>query len=382
MIPFNQPYFTGKEKEYIHKAIDAKSISGNGFFANQCQQLLASRYAFKKVLLTNSCTDALEMAALLIDVQPGDEIIMPSYTFVSTANAFIMKGAKIIFADSRPDHPGIDESKIEYLITNKTKAIVVVHYAGVACDMEKIIHIAKLHNLFIIEDAAQAIDAYYGVSNNIKALGSIGHLGTFSFHATKNITCGEGGALIVNDNIFSERASVVHEKGTNREAFSNGLVTQYEWVDIGSSFLPSEITAAFLLAQLEAIDIIQQQRKKNWNLYFQLLSVFSEKYNFQLPVVPQYAIHNGSIFYFAVSSKEVRNALIAHLKTENIQATFHYNSLHQSKYFKSQYKGEALDNCTRYSDTLIRLPLFYELTETGIREIAEAIKRFFIKYKI
>ncbi len=379
MIPFNQPYFTGKEQVYIQQAIEAKSISGNGSFAHQCQQLLANRYAFKKVLLTNSCTDALEMAALLIDVQPGDEIIMPSYTFVSTANAFILKGAKIIFADSRADHPGIDEDKIEALITNKTKAVVVVHYAGVACDMEKIMRIAKQHNLFVIEDAAQAIDAHYLADNSKTALGSIGHLCTFSFHATKNITCGEGGALIVNDAVFSERATIIHDKGTNREAFSKGLVHQYEWVDIGSSFLPSEITAAFLLAQLEAIDTIQQQRKKLWDLYFKLLSAFSGKYNFQLPAVPQYAIHNGSIFYFTVSSKEIRNALIAYLKTENIQASFHYTSLHQSKYFNSQYKGEMLNNCIRYSDTLIRLPMFYELTEADVIKIVDAIKNFFTK---
>jgi dTDP-4-amino-4,6-dideoxygalactose transaminase len=379
MIPFNQPYFTGKEQEYIQQAIQAKVISGNGSFTQRCSQLLENRYQFNKVLLTTSCTDALEMSALLINVKQGDEIIMPSYTFVSTANAFILKGAKIVFADSRADHPGIDEDKIEALITPKTKAIVVVHYAGVACDMDKIKVIAKQHKLFVIEDAAQAIDAYYYNNNNKIALGSIGHLGTFSFHATKNITCGEGGALIVNDNVFSERAAIIHDKGTNRDAFSKGLVNQYEWVDIGSSFLPSEITAAFLLAQLEAIDTIQQQRNKLWDLYFKLLSVCSAKYNFQLPVVPTYAMHNSSIFYFTVASNTIRNALINYLKTENIQATFHYTSLHQSKYFKPQYNGSALPNTIRYSDTLIRLPLYFELKEENIIMITDTIKRFFEK---
>ena len=263
MINFNEPYCTGNEPKYIQDAINRGKLSGNGYYTKKCQHFLEEKLGVKKCLLTTSCTDALEMCAILLDIQPGDEVIMPSYTFVSTANAFVLRGAKIVFCDSRPDHPGMDESLIEGLLTEKTKAIVPVHYAGVACDMDKIMSIAKQHDLFVVEDAAQAIDSHY----KGKPLGSIGHLAAFSFHETKNISSGEGGALIINDDRFLERSEIIWEKGTNRSAFWRGEVDKYGWVDIGSSFLPSEITAAFLWAQLESLEKIQEQRKSIWNAY-------------------------------------------------------------------------------------------------------------------
>ena len=266
MIPFNKPFLTGKETDYITDAVVSGKISGNGKYTQLCQQFFENKFGIKKTLLTTSCTDALEMAAILIDIKEGDEVIMPSYTFVSTANAFVLRGAKIIFADSMPNHPNIDASKIESLITPKTKAIVPVHYAGVACDMDTIMNLAKKYNLFVIEDAAQAIDSYYTGKDGIKkALGSIGHLAAFSFHETKNIIAGEGGMLAINDEQFINRAEIIWEKGTNRSAFFRGEVDKYGWVDIGSSFLPSEIIAAFLWAQLENLEAIQKVRKQHWN---------------------------------------------------------------------------------------------------------------------
>ena len=276
-IPFNKPFFTGKETVYIQDAVSSGKISGNGYYTQLCHDFFEKKYGFQKVLLTSSCTDALEMAAILIDIQPGDEVIVPSYTFVSTANAFVLRGAKIIFADSREDHPGLDEDKIEELITPKTKAIVHVHYAGVACDMDKIMAIAGKYNLFVVEDAAQAIDSYYTGKDGVRRpLGSIGHLAAFSFHETKNIISGEGGMLVVNDDQFSKRAEIIWEKGTNRSAFFKGEVDKYGWVDIGSSFLPSDITAAFLWAQLEYLDEIQDKRKVIWNTYYEGLKTWAK----------------------------------------------------------------------------------------------------------
>lgn len=381
MIPFNQPYFTGKEQEYIQEAIASKVVSGNGMFSHKCQELLQYKYDLSKVLLTNSCTAALEMSALLANIQPNDEVIMPAYTFVSTANAFILRGAKIVFADSRTDHPGIDEEAIEPLITEKTKALVIVHYAGVACDMRKIMMLSEKYNLLVVEDAAHAIDAFYKTGHEQKALGSIGHLGTFSFHGTKNITCGEGGALIINDNKFIDRAVILHEKGTNRNEFTKGLVNKYEWVDVGSSFLPSEITAAFLYSQLEHIDFVQNQRLNIWNHYHKLISVFANKYKIKLPVVPDYAIHNASIFYIVLPSKQVRDGLLSFLQQKGITATFHYTSLHQSQYFKKQYSGSPLLNADRYSDTLLRLPLYCELSLQNVETICNAIEEYFANNK-
>src|SRR5688572_10829058 len=273
-LAFNKPYLSGKEYDYIADAVQSRKLSGNGKYTGYCQSFFQNKYGFHKCLLTTSCTDALEMAAILLDIQPGDEVIMPSYTFVSTSNAFVLRGAKIVFCDSRRDHPGIDEEKIEELITSKTKAIVPVHYAGVACDMDKIMSIANKHNLFVVEDAAQAIDSFYiNKTGEKKPLGGIGHLAAFSFHETKNIISGEGGMLVINDSRFNERAEIIREKGTNRSKFFRGEVDKYGWVDIGSSFLPSDIIAAFLYAQIENINDIQAKRRQLWDLYYRNLEI-------------------------------------------------------------------------------------------------------------
>src|SRR5664280_2868130 len=309
-IPFNKPYLTGKELDYIKDAVSRGKISGNGYYTRKCQEFFQERYGFKKCLLTTSCTDALEMAAILCNLQPGDEVIIPSYTFVSTANAFVLRGAKIVFADSRKDHPGIDESKIESLITSRTKVIVPVHYAGVACDMDIIMDIAKRHNLLVVEDAAQSIDSFY----KGKALGGIGHIGCFSFHETKNIQCGEGGMLVINDNRFLKRAEIIWEKGTNRAEFFRGEVNKYGWVDIGSSFLPSEISAAFLWAQIENLDELQNKRKQIWYLYYGQLKPLEDNGCFQLSIIPSYATNNAHMFYLVCISLEDRSNLITYLK--------------------------------------------------------------------
>jgi dTDP-4-amino-4,6-dideoxygalactose transaminase len=322
-------------------------------------------------LLTTSCTDALEMAALLINVKEGDEVIIPSYTFVSTANAFVLRGAKIVFADSRKDHPGIDENSIEALITAKTKAIVPVHYAGVACDMDKIMDLAQQYNLFVIEDAAQAIDSFYTGRDGIKKpLGSIGHLAAFSFHETKNIISGEGGMLVVNDPQFSERAEIIWEKGTNRSAFFRGEVDKYGWVDVGSSFLPSEIIAAFLWAQLENVEDIQQVRKSHWETYNSELKEWANRNEIQLPMIPTYATNNGHLFYLVCKSMEQRQTIIEKLKTKDILSVFHYVSLHNSSFYSDNYRGVVLSESDKYSDCLLRLPLFYEL---NVQEILDAL---------
>src|SRR5664280_1420296 len=309
-IPFNKPFLTGREFEYINDAVSRGKISGNGYYTQKCHEFFQERYGFKKCLLTTSCTDALEMAAILCNIMPGDEVIIPSYTFVSTANAFVLRGAKIVFADSREDHPGIDENKIESLITSRTKVILPVHYAGVACEMDKIMDVAKRHNLFVVEDAAQAIDSYY----KGKPLGGIGHLGCFSFHETKNIQCGEGGMLVINDERFCKRAEIIWEKGTNRAEFFRGEVNKYGWVDIGSSFLPSEVIAAFLWAQIEHLDEIQTKRKEHWNRYYDALKPLADKGCFQLSIIPSYATNNAHMFYLVCISLEDRSNLITYLK--------------------------------------------------------------------
>lgn len=362
MTPFNKPYLTGKETDYIKDAVATGKISGNGKYTQKCQTWFEDNYGLKKCLLTTSCTDALEMAAILIDIKPGDEVIMPSYTFVSTANAFVLRGAKLIFADSRKDHPGIDEDTIESLITEKTKAIVPVHYAGVACDMDKIMDIAHKHDLFVIEDAAQAIDSYYlSKDGTRKPLGNIGHLGTFSFHETKNIISGEGGMLAINDEQFIERAEIIWEKGTNRSAFFRGEVNKYGWVDVGSSFLPSDVIAAFLWAQLENIKDIQNKRLKLWKNYHKHLYNWSKHLDIKTPYIPDYATNNAHMFYLVCQSLEQRNNLIAHLKDNEIMAVFHYLSLHKSEFYKDKHDGSILPQTDRYTDCLVRLPLFYEL---------------------
>ena len=378
MIPFNKPYITGKEVHYIYDAVATGKISGNGKYTQLCQNFFEKRWGFKKTLLTTSCTDALEMCALLLDIKTGDEVIIPSYTFVSTALAFVRQGAKIVFADSRNDHPGIDEDKIEELITKKTKAIVPVHYAGVACDMDKIMEIANRHNLFVVEDAAQAIDSYYTGKDGIKrALGTIGHLSAFSFHETKNIQCGEGGLLGINDEQFMKRAEIIWEKGTNRAEFFRGEVNKYGWVDIGSSFLPSEVTAAFLWAQLEEMDKIQLKRKDIWDVYFKGLKDLVEKGNLSSPVIPSYAENNAHMFYIVLPNLENRNALVSYMKEKGFHTVFHYQSLHQSQYYKNQYQGLELTQSDIYSDSLLRLPMYYALEAHEIENIVSTINNFY-----
>jgi dTDP-4-amino-4,6-dideoxygalactose transaminase len=367
-IDFNKPYLTGKEAHYIYQAVYSGKISGNGKFTKMCQEFFQERYGFKKCLLTTSCTDALEMAALLLDIQPGDEVIVPSFTFVSTANAFVLRGAKIVFVDSRTDHPGMDEDKIEELITEKTKAIVPVHYAGVACDMDKIMALAEKYNLFVVEDAAQAIDSYY----KGKPLGSIGHLAAFSFHETKNIISGEGGMLVINDERFIERSEIIWEKGTNRAAFWRGEINKYSWVDIGSSFLPSEIIAAYLYAQLENIDDTQSKRKKIWKQYWAGFQHMPGDKNVTLPFVPDYATNNAHMFYLVFPGAERRDNVIHRLKENGILAVFHYISLHKSPYMEKSTCG-ILENSDRYTEGLLRLPLFYELDEIDIHKIIDIL---------
>jgi dTDP-4-amino-4,6-dideoxygalactose transaminase len=365
MTPFNKPFLTGKETAFITDAVASGKISGNGKYTQLCQSYFQNKYGFKKCLLTTSCTDALEMAAILLDIQPSDEVIMPSYTFVSTANAFVLRGAKIVFADSMELNPNMDATTIESLITPKTKAIVPVHYAGIACDMDTIMDLATKYNLFVVEDAAQAIDSYYTGKDGIKKpLGGIGHIAAFSFHETKNIISGEGGMLVVNDPQFAKRAEIIWEKGTNRSAFFRGEVDKYGWVDVGSSFLPSEIVAAFLWAQLEHLEQIQIKRKSIWNQYWEGLKPLQEKGILKLPLLPEYATNNAHMFYVVCQNLEHRTNLIDALKKENIHAVFHYLSLHKSPFYHQKHDGRDLKNTDFYSDTLVRLPMYYELKNT------------------
>jgi len=377
-IPFNKPYITGKETQYIQNAVELGHISGNGFFTKECQTIFVNRWKFNKCLLTTSCTDALEMCAILLDITLGDEVILPSYTFVSTALAFVRQGAKIIFCDSRNDHPGMDEDKIESLITSKTKVIVPVHYAGVACDMDKIMDLASKYNLYVVEDAAQAVDSYYiGRDGLRKPLGSIGHLACFSFHETKNLQCGEGGLLAINDEQFSKRAEIIWEKGTNRAEFFRGEVNKYGWVDIGSSFLPSELNAAFLYAQIENIEDIQNRRKKIWQMYYSGLKELEQMGKLRLPVLPSYSTNNAHMFYIIMNNAEERAALINTLKEKNISAVFHYLSLHKSPYYKDKHSGKELINSDIYTDRLLRLPFYYKLEKNTINLIVNEIIKFY-----
>ncbi len=370
-IPFNKPYLTGKETHYIYQAVHSGKISGNGEFTKKCQRYFEDNLLLGKSLLTTSCTDALEMSAILIHLKEGDEVILPSYTFVSTANAFVLRGAKLVFADSNTDNPNMDAQQIESLISPKTKAIVVVHYAGIACDMDPIQQIAKKYNLFLIEDAAQAVDSYY----KGKALGSFGDLSAFSFHETKNIQSGEGGLLGINNKNFEERAEIIWEKGTNRAAFFRGEVDKYGWVDIGSSFLPSEIIAAFLFAQIENIQDIQKRRKEIWDRYKKLLSSIEGKVQF--PFIPSYATNNAHMFYIVCSSLQERTSLVAHLKSKGIYAAFHYISLHSSPYYQNKHDGRILKETDRYSDCLLRLPLYYELSDIEVDYICQEILNYY-----
>lgn len=374
IIPFNKPFLTGNETKYIREAVESGKISGDGIFTRRCHDFFESKYGFKKVLLTSSCTDALEMAAILLNTEPGDEIIAPSYTFVSTVNAFVLRGAKIVFADSSPESPNIDVTQIEKLITPRTKAIVPVHYAGIACDMDVIMDIAKRHNLAVVEDAAQCIDAYY----KGRPLGSIGDLSAFSFHETKNIISGEGGMLVMNDEKYIRRAEIIREKGTNRSAFFRGEIDKYGWVDIGSSFLPSEIIAAFLYAQLENLNKIQAKRKFLWETYNDSLKPLAAKGYFKTPFIPPYATNNAHIYYIVCNNPADREGLINALKKEQIYCVFHYLSLHKSKFYADRHGvSQELPNSDHYSDCLIRLPMFYDLTEKDIAAVVKAIKKYF-----
>ncbi|MDH7445050.1 dTDP-4-amino-4,6-dideoxygalactose transaminase [Aquimarina sp. 2201CG14-23] len=375
MIPFNKPYMTGDELYYIKDAVSRGKISGNGYYTQKCHNFFKEDLGFRNCLLTSSCTDALEMAAILIDIGPGDEVIMPSYTFVSTANAFVLRGAKIVFADSYNDNPNIDANSLERLISNKTKAIVVVHYAGVSCDMDTIMRIANTHDLFVIEDAAQAIDSYY----KGKPLGTIGHLGTFSFHETKNIISGEGGMLVVNDERFDKRAEIIWEKGTNRSAFFRGEVDKYSWVDVGSSFLPSDVTAAFLFAQLENLKKIQSRRTTLWNTYYEGLKKLENEGFLELPSIPEYATCNGHLFYVVCKDIEKRSQLIKYLKENGVYAVFHYVSLHKSPFYESENDSVKLEHCEMFSERLLRLPLFYELHMEDQNKIIDLVTSFFDK---
>lgn len=376
-IPFNKPFITGNELEYIKDAVNFGHISGNGKYTKLTQQFFERQFGFKKCLLTSSCTDALEMCALLLDIKPGDEVIMPSYTFVSTANAFELRGATIRFVDSRPDHPGIDENSLESIINNKTKAIVVVHYAGVSCDMDKIMDIANKNHLFVVEDAAQAINSFYThCDGSVSALGSIGHLGTFSFHETKNIIAGEGGMLVVNSDKFIDRAEIIWEKGTNRASFFRGEVNKYGWVDVGSSFLPSELNAAFLYAQLSNLIRIQQKRMAIWNKYHKALEDTCVRLRISQPMIPEYATNNGHMYYLVCCSNLQRDNLISHLNSLGIHCVFHYQSLHLSEYFKNKHDDRMLSNVKIYSDRLVRLPFYYELSNHEQDIVIESIKSF------
>lgn len=374
MIPFNKPYLTGKEVEYLTEAVLSGKISGNGSFTKKCQSFFEKKYNLKKTLLTTSCTDALEMAAILIDIQQGDEVIIPSYTFVSSANPFVLRGAKIVFADSQKDHPNIDADNLENLISEKTKAIVPVHYAGVSCDMDKIMELANKYNLYVIEDAAQAVDSFYKGN----PLGGIGHLGTFSFHETKNLNCGEGGLLIINDEQFIKRAEIIWEKGTNRVEFHRGEVKKYEWVDIGSSFLPSEVVAAFLYAQINNLDNIQKKRTWIWDKYNEELSFLYDK--IELPNIPSYATNNGHLFYLVMNDSVQRKSFLNYMKNKGVLSVFHYQSLHKSPFYDTKHDKRVLINADKYSNQLIRLPLFYELGEKEIQYIISSIKDFFREF--
>ncbi len=372
-IPFNKPYLSGDEFNFIRDAIESGQISGNGKYTKLCQNFFNEQYGFKHSLLTTSCTDALEMSAILLNIQAGDEVIMPAYTFVSTANAFALRGAKLVFADSSALHPNLDVHSIEPLINERTKAIVPVHYAGTSVDMKGLMALANTYNLSIIEDAAQAIDNYNDQFEERKALGSFGSLAAFSFHETKNIISGEGGLLAINDNNLKSRAEIIWEKGTNRSAFFRGEINKYGWVDLGSSFLPSEIISAFLYAQLNQIKKIQEKRQAIWSLYDTLLRPELEQFGIQLPYIPGYSGNNAHIYYLLCKNLAQRELIIQALKDKGIHAVFHYQSLHRSPYFKNKHDGRTLTNSDRFSDTLLRLPLYYELESHQIIRICHII---------
>ena len=375
MIPFNKPPYTGNEEKYILESVRSPKISGDGEFTKRCHKWFEEKLQCKKALLTTSCTHALEMAAILIDIQEGDEVIMPSYTFVSTANAFVLRGAKIVFVDIRPDTMNIDETKIEAAITDKTKAIVPVHYAGVSCEMDTIMALADKYNLFVVEDAAQGMMSTY----NGKPLGTIGHLGAYSFHETKNYTSGgEGGLLIINNEKFIQRAEIIREKGTNRSLFFRGMVDKYSWVDIGSSYLMNDLSAAYLWGNLEKADEINQNRLSTWNNYYVGFKELEEKGLIEIPTIPKDCTHNAHMFYLKVHDLEVRSELLEHLKSNDIWSVFHYVPLHSAKAGLNFGRFDGVDQfTTKESERVIRLPMYYGINENELAKIVNAIIKFF-----
>jgi len=373
-IVFNKPYFTDKEIFYISQVLKKKKVCGDGLFTNKCSKLIEERYNVKKVLITTSCSHALDMAAILFDIKNGDEIILPSFSFTSLANSFVLRNAKLRFADIRGDTLNLDEDQIENMINEKTKAIAVIHYAGTACNMKKIMKIAKKHNLFILEDAAHAIESKY--LNDY--CGTIGNLGAFSFHETKNATCGEGGALLINDERFIERAEFIREKGTNRNKFYRGEVDKYTWIDIGSSYLPSDILSAILFAQLEKIEVITKKRINIWNYYHDSFKELEDKNLFRRPGVPKECIHNGHIYYIILNNQATRENLMNYLKNKGILAVFHYLPLHLSPMgLKMGYKEGDLKVTERISDCILRLPMYFELTRNDQDFVIDSIKDCF-----
>lgn len=374
MIVFNQPTVLGTEEKYIQQVCESRKLSGDGSFTAKCHRWFEDKLPCKKALLTTSCTSALDMAAILADIKPGDEVILPSYTFVSTANAFVLRGAKLIFVDIRPDTMNIDEHQIEGAVTDKTKVIVPVHYAGMACEMNKIMDIAERHQLLVVEDAAQGVTSKY----KGRQLGTIGHLGCYSFHETKNYTCGEGGALIINDEKFIERAEIIREKGTNRSKFFRGQVDKYTWVDIGSSYLPSELNAAYLLAQLENASMILNDRMDSWNYYYEKLVFLANKGIIELPTVPRECCHNAHMFYIKAKNLNERTDLISYLKKNNISSVFHYIPLHSSLAGQKYGRFFGEDRYTTVeSERLLRLPLYYGLDKDSMDKVVKCIETFY-----
>lgn len=378
MIHFNIPPYVGNELEYIKEAIESYKICGDGQFTKKCNAWFEGRFHAQKVLLTTSGTTALDMAMLLCDLQPGDEVILPSYTFSSTATAPVLVGAKLVFVDIRPDTMNIDETKIEQAITEKTKAIIVVHYAGVACEMDTIMSIAQKYNLKVIEDAAQGVMSKY----KGQYLGTIGDFGCYSFHETKNYSMGEGGALVINDSVYNEKAEILREKGTNRSKFFRGQVDKYTWVDFGDSYLPSELNAAYLWAQLEKADDINDNRLESWNTYYGLLKSLEDEGKIELPVVPNECVHNAHMFYIKCKNLEERTAFISHMKSKGALCVFHYIPLHSSPAgLKFGRFNGVNEYTTRESERLVRLPLYYRLEKGDINYVCNCIINFFKNQK-
>ena len=373
MIDFNRPAYTGKEMEYIQDAVQRGMLCGDGEYTKRCSRWMEERFYTAHVMLTTSCTHALEMAAYLSDIQPGDEVIMPAYTFVSTADAFVLRGARIVFVDIRPDTMNIDEDLIEPAITEKTKAIVVVHYAGVSCEMDKILQIAHKYGLKVVEDAAQGVNAYY----KGKALGTIGDFGCYSFHETKNYTMGEGGAILFDKDEYQEKAEILREKGTDRSKFFRGQVDKYRWMDYGSSYLPSELNAAYLYAQLEVCDQIQDKRMEIWNYYHRELEALEKEGKITRPVIPEGCIHNAHMYYLKVRDMEVRTKLIHYLREKGICSVFHYIPLHTAPAGQKfgRFAGEDRYT-TKESERLLRLPMFYNLDMKDVEYVTEQLKSF------